>query len=72
MRVSRTLLVLAALLSLAACGSASGDLLAPGDVGRTLSERASGGPGQIGSGNIVSAGTDSSFARSGAWGGSGN
>ncbi|HEX7239086.1 MAG TPA: hypothetical protein VF263_02370 [Longimicrobiaceae bacterium] len=72
MRVSRTLLVFAALLSLAACGSASGDLLAPG--AKTSSQQvADGGLGQIGSGNITSSAMDStSLGRSAGLMGSGN
>ncbi len=63
MRASRTLLAAAALVSLAACGSQSPELLAPNDPSRNGS--------WIGSGNSVQMdSTDASFGT--GWIGTGN
>jgi hypothetical protein len=76
MRVSYTLLAVAAFLSLAACGTSSTEIVAPADTSSRATGTGERGLGWSGSGNAIA--TDSTTAntltaeRGLGWSGSGN
>lgn len=76
MRVSYTFLAVAALISLAACGTSSTEIVAPGNTSVRATESGERGIGWSGSGNAIATDTTAANAmtaeRGIGWSGSGN